>query len=105
MIEKTWKNKGEKNEISPKEKQLLTDERLNNFSEGGIKAIILSTVLIILSTVLIFNAAEILDVGNRITEKEASQIITFTIATNGICYSLILFIWIRLFRNLSNKVY
>jgi prolipoprotein diacylglyceryltransferase len=105
MIEKTWKNKGEKNETSPNKKQLSTDERLNNFSEGGIKAIILSIVLIILSTVLISNAAEILDMGtDRFSSKEVSQIKDFTIATYGICYGLILFIWIRLFRNLSNKV-
>jgi prolipoprotein diacylglyceryltransferase len=104
-LKKLGKIKEKRTKLRQTKKQLSTDERLNNFSEGGIKAIILSIVLIILSTVLISNAAEILDMGtDRFSSKEVSQIKDFTIATYGICYGLILFIWIRLFRNLSNKV-
>tara|TARA_B100000767_G_scaffold251572_1_gene254713 strand:- start:394 stop:1005 length:612 start_codon:yes stop_codon:yes gene_type:complete len=83
--------------------QLSTDERINNFSEGGVMAIIISVSLIILSTLLILNAADIIDVGRTISEKEASNILAITTFTYIICYGLIVFIWIMLFMNLSDK--
>tara|TARA_B110000503_G_scaffold41679_1_gene68505 strand:- start:213 stop:521 length:309 start_codon:yes stop_codon:yes gene_type:complete len=82
--------------------KLSTKEKINNFSEGGVMAIIISISLIIISSILISNAVEILDLGNRISEEDANLLFFFTAFTYIISYGLIVFIWVRLFKNLSD---
>lgn len=91
-------------EVSPNKEQLSTDERINNFSEGGVKAIFISIIIIIFSVVLISNSAEILDTGRSISKKEAKQIVYFSLFIYGVCTVSIITIWVKLFKNLSNKV-
>jgi hypothetical protein len=101
MSEKTLETQSE---VSPNKEQLSTDERINNFSEGGVKAIFISIILIILSAILISNSAEIIDTGRSISRKEANQILFFSVFIYAVCYGSIIFIWVKLFKNLSNKV-
>ncbi|MDA9333740.1 hypothetical protein N9Q52_01655 [Polaribacter sp.] len=101
MSEKTLETQSE---VSPNKEQLSTDERINNFSEGGVKAIFISIILIILSAILIYNSAEILNVGSRISRTEAKQMLFFSVITSAVCHGSIIVIWVKLFKNLSNKV-
>ena len=88
------------NHLKKSESGLSLEQRIENFSIGGILNIIFTIILTVISSLIIYNLPEI--IGRSLSVQEAKEVAQASFFIYAIQYFVLIFIWVRLFRNLSN---
>ena len=89
------------NHLKKSESGLSLEQRIENFSIGGILNIIFTIILTVVSSLIIYNLPEIIG-GRSLSVQEAKEVAQASFFIYAIQYFVLIFIWVRLFRNLSN---